>query len=83
MKKAMAVATETAARTGTRMMAGLPSSPPRTADKNEVGSTVAAEMVVDGMVKSAAVLSKSGEGRADMHDGLHLLRLTGGDAEGG
>ena len=81
MKKATSEATDTAARIGMSNMAGLPRSPPRTPDRNEVGSTVAAEMAVDGMVLAASA-SRSDEGTADMHVGL-LQMLTGSsDVEG-
>mmetsp|Transcript_15337 Transcript_15337/g.33361 ORF Transcript_15337/g.33361 Transcript_15337/m.33361 type:complete len:153 (+) Transcript_15337:310-768(+) len=69
MKKATTEATDTAARIGTSNMAGLPRSPPRIPDRSEVGSTVPAEMTVDGMVFAASA-SRSDEGTADVHVGL-------------
>ena len=58
-------------------MAGLPSNPPRTDDRNDVGSTVAADTVtvLDADEKISAVLSIGSAAWAERRDGS--LRLYG------
>ena len=70
MPAAMAVATPTAANIGTKRIAGLPSRPPNTLDRNDVGSTVAAEMAVDG--NSLDRISAALAGARAESDGSHV-----------
>ena len=67
----MAVATATAANIGTKRIAGLPSRPPNTLDRNDVGSTVAAEMAVDGNSFVRKVSAALAGARAES-DGSHV-----------
>ena len=62
-------------------MAGLPSNPPRTDDRNDVGSTVAADTVtvLDADEKISAVLSIGSAAWAERRDGS--LRLYGHGVE--
>lgn len=66
----MTVATATAANIGTKRITGLPSRAPNTLERNDVGSTVAAEMAVDGnsFVRTSAALAGA---RAES-DGSHV-----------
>lgn len=47
MRKAIREPTAKAATIGTRRMAGLPNTPPKTSESTVVGSKVAAEILID------------------------------------
>ena len=68
---AIAVATPTAANTGTKIIAGLPSRPPNTLERNEVGSTVAAETTADGNSLVRTISAALAGARAES-DGSHV-----------
>uniref|UniRef100_A0A6U6GC83 Uncharacterized protein n=1 Tax=Odontella aurita TaxID=265563 RepID=A0A6U6GC83_9STRA len=85
MNHATTAATEMPARIGTNRIAGEPSKPPSTLDRNDVGSTVAADTAVEGKAWKRCSSAKDG-GTADSDDtvlgAVVIGRVAANDGDG-